>query len=382
MKTIAFFVPQYHRIPLNDKYWGEGFTEWDNIRNAKPEFEGHNQPRVPLNNNYYNLLARDTKAWQIELAKKYGLYGFCYYHYWFDGEMLLEKPCEQILSDKTLDFPFCFCWANEAWSMQWIGEKKVIMPQKYGREESWRRHFNYLLPFFEDRRYIKEEGKPIFVIYRPEAIECLNEMIDYWQKLASEHGLPGLLIMSQSPYFLLDKSFDKSRIDYEIEYQPGVANKLINQNDYKYLKKIRHKILNILEKKFSIDLSGYGQGIRKKIEDNQFPSYDDTWNKILSRKVDDDKLIPGAFVDWDNSPRYHERGQVYMGATPEKFGKYLSQLIKKAKNEYRKNYIFIFAWNEWGEGGYLEPDTVNQYGYLENMQKALMENDTLEDENG
>lgn len=117
MKTIAFFVPQYHRIPLNDKYWGEGFTEWDNIRKAKPEFEGHAQPRVPLNNNYYNLLERDTKVWQIELAKKYGLYGFCYYHYWFDGEMLLEKPCEQILEDKTLDFPFCFCWANEAWSM-------------------------------------------------------------------------------------------------------------------------------------------------------------------------------------------------------------------------------------------------------------------------
>lgn len=124
MKTIAFFVPQYHRIPLNDKYWGEGFTEWDNIRKAKPEFEGHAQPRVPLNNNYYNLLERDTKVWQIELAKKYGLYGFCYYHYWFDGEMLLEKPCEQILEDKTLDFPFCFCWANEAWSMQWTGEKK------------------------------------------------------------------------------------------------------------------------------------------------------------------------------------------------------------------------------------------------------------------
>ncbi len=382
MKTIAFFVPQYHRIPLNDKYWGEGFTEWDNIRNVKPEFEGHNQPRVPLNNNYYNLLDRDTKAWQIELAKKYGLYGFCYYHYWFDGKMLLEKPCEQILEDKTLDFPFCFCWANEAWSMQWTGEKKVIMPQKYGREESWKRHFEYLLPFFEDDRYIKEAGKPIFVIYRPEAIECLNDMIDYWQKLALVHGLPGIVIMSQSPYFLLDKSFDKSRIDYEIEYQPGVANKLLNQNEHKLLKKVRHRVLDVLEKKFSIDLSGYGQNIRKKMENNQFPSYDDTWNKIISRKVDDDKLIPGAFTDWDNSPRYHERAQVYMGATPEKFGKYFSQLIRKAKKEYKKNYIFIFAWNEWGEGGYLEPDTLNKYGYLENMYNALKANDALEDNNG
>lgn len=223
------------------------------------------------------------------------------------------------------------------------------MPQKYGKEDSWRKHFEYLLPFFEDERYIKEDGKPIFVIYRPEAIECLNEMIDYWKKLASEHGLPGIIIMSQSPYFLLDKSFDKSRIDYEIEYQPGVANKLINQNEHKLLKKVRHKILDVLEKKFSIDLSGYGQNIRKKMENNQFPSYDDTWNKIISRKVDDDKLIPGAFTDWDNSPRYHERAQVYIGATPEKFGNYFSQLIQKAKNEYKKNYIFIFAWNEWGK---------------------------------
>lgn len=128
------------------------------------------------------------------------------------------------------------------------GRKKVIMPQKYGREESWKRHFEYLLPFFEDERYIKEAGKPIFVIYRPEAIECLNDMIDYWQKLALVHGLPGIVIMSQSPYFLLDKSFDKSRIDYEIEYQPGVANKLLNQNEHKLLKKVRHRVLDVLEK--------------------------------------------------------------------------------------------------------------------------------------
>lgn len=138
------------------------------------------------------------------------------------------------------------------------------MPQKYGREESWKKHFEYLIPFFEDERYIKEDGKPIFVIYRPEAIECLNEMIDYWKKLASDHGLPGIVIMSQSPYFLLDKSFDKSRIDYEIEYQPGVANKLLNQNEHKLLKKVRHRVLDILEKKFAIDLSSYGQNIRKK----------------------------------------------------------------------------------------------------------------------
>lgn len=373
MKTIALFVPQYHRIPLNDKYWGEGFTEWVNVKNAKPIFEGQNQPRVPLNNNYYNLLEKSTKQWQIELAKKYGVYGFCFYHYWFNGEMLLEKPAEQILEDKSLDIHFCFSWANEAWSMEWVGKNKVIMPQFYGRENEWKKHFEYLLPFFKDDRYIKEDGCPLFVIYRPGSIECLSEMLTYWKKLAKEAGLPGIKFLNQNPDFMLNKKADHDQIDYDIEFEPATSKLYMYGNKFKIIKSIRKRFLDFCEKKLGLDLRKYGQNLMARATNSQFPSYDDTWKNILQRKPYSAKSIPCAFVDWDNTPRYKKKARVYIGATPEKFRNYFSKLITKAKEEYKKDYIFIMAWNEWGEGGYLEPDTTNEYGYLEAIKNALEE---------
>lgn len=375
MKTIAFFVPQYHRIPLNDKYWGEGFTEWDNVKRARPLFEGHIQPKVPLNNNYYNLLDRETKLWQRDLAKKYGIYGFCYYHYWFNGEMLLEKPCEQILLDPELDLPFCFCWANEAWSMEWTGKNTVIMPQFYGGKEEWHAHWEYLLKFFKDPRYIKAEGKPVLVIYRPESIECLSEMLLYWRKLALEAGLPGMVFMNQSAEFMLDDRKDHSQIDFEIEYEPINSRKSLGKNKYAKIKQARRDIMNFCERKFGWDLRRHGNYFLMKASKMQRPSYDEAWKNILSREPHGSNSIPCAFVNWDNSPRYHERGQVYIGMTPEKFKKYFSEQVKRTKEVYKKDMMFIFAWNEWGEGGYLEPDEENKYGYLEAVRDALKEND-------
>lgn len=374
MKTIALYVPQYHPIPLNDKYWGKGFTEWVNVKNAKPLFEGHNQPRIPLNNNYYNLLDRETKKWQIELAKKYGIYGFCFYHYWFNGEKLLEKPAEQILEDKTLNIPFCFSWANEAWSMEWVGKNQVIMPQFYGEKKEWKEHFDYLLPFFKDERYIKENGKPLFVIYRPGSINCLSEMIKYWRELAKEAGFPDLVILNQNPDFMINKKVDHSQIDYDIEFEPATSKLNMYGEKFKLVKSIRHRILDFTEKRFGWDLRKYGQNLMAKATNSQFPSYDATWENILQRKPYSSKSIPTAFVDWDNSPRYKKKARVYIGASPKKFGKYFSRLIKKTKDEYKKDMMFIMAWNEWGEGGYLEPDTTNGYGYLQEIKKALEDN--------
>lgn len=374
MKTIAFFVPQYHEIELNNKYWGKGFTEWVNVKNAKPLFDGHIQPKVPLNNNYYNLLDKKTKLWQQELAKKYGIYGFCYYHYWFNGKMLLEKPCEQILEDKDINLPFCFCWANEAWSMEWTGKKKVIMPQFYGDKKEWKEHWNYLAKFFNDSRYIKENGKPILVIYRPESIPCLSEMLSYWRGLAKEEGFPGIIFMNQSPEFMFNEKFDSSQIDYDIEYEPGTSRKMLANPKYNYIKEIRRKIMRFCERHFGWDLRRYGQSIIQKVSNMKRPDYDKTWENILTRNPHSTKSIPCAFVNWDNTPRYKERGQVYIGATPAKFKNYFSKQIKRTKDVYKKNIIFIFAWNEWGEGGYLEPDEQNKYGYLEAVKKALMEN--------
>lgn len=375
MKTIAFFVPQYHQIPLNDKYWGEGFTEWVNVKNSKPLFEGHVQPKIPLNGNYYNLLDNNIKTWQQDLAKQYGIYGFCYYHYWFNGNMLLEKPCEQILNNKEIDLPFCFCWANEAWSMEWTGKKTVIMPQFYGEKQEWREHFDYLLKFFKDERYIKEDGKPLMVIYRPESIACLTPMLKYWRKLAAQAGFPGIIFLNQSTEFLLNQSMDHSEIDYEIEYEPHTSRKSMTNKKLEGIKEIRRKVMRFCERHFGWDLRRYGQSTFNKMQRLQRPSYDVAWRDIVTRAPYSEKSVPCAFVNWDNSPRYHERAQVYIGATPEKFKKYFSILLKRTKDVYKRDFMFLFAWNEWGEGGYLEPDEENKYGYLEAVRDALREND-------
>lgn len=372
MKTIALYVPQYHRIPLNDKYWGEGFTEWDNVRSAKSLFKGHMQPRVPLNDNYYNLLNDEVKQWQVEIARKNHVDAFCFYHYWFDGELLLEKPAEQFLDNKNLDIEFCFSWANEAWTKEWVGKHEVIIAQRYGKKKEWIEHFNYLLPFFKDERYVKENGKPVFVIYRPGSIDCLTEMLECWQEEAKKNGFPGLVFMNQHPIYMKDKNRN-SLIDYDIEFEPATSSLNLNDSKFTLLKKIKRSLVQFFEKKWGWDLQRFGQNLMAKMTKNQFPSYDAAWNDILKRKPFSDKSIPCAFVDWDNSPRYKDKGRIYIGANPDKFNKYFFELLKKNKFEYKKEYIFIMAWNEWGEGGYLEPDTLNGYGYLEAIKKAVEE---------
>ena len=180
IKLISFYLPQFHTIPENDKWWGEGFTEWTNVRKAQPLFPGHDQPRIPLEGEY-NLMEDSVKIRQAELAKQHGVFGFCYYHYWFKGgRQLLEKPAQQMLANRDVDLPFCFCWANENWSKNWDGgNREVIMEQDYGTRSDWEKHFQYLLPFFRDERYITVDGKPLFVIYKPEQIIDLFQMVGY-----------------------------------------------------------------------------------------------------------------------------------------------------------------------------------------------------------
>lgn len=378
MKIIAYYLPQFHNIPENDEWWGDGFTEWVNVKNAKPLFEGHVQPRVPLNNNYYNLLDDDVKIWQAEIAKKHGVYGFCYYHYWFNGKLLLEKPMEQMLKNKKIDMPFCICWANEPWTKAWVGETtKVLIPQTYGDKPEWKEHFDYMLPFFKDERYIYKDGKPFFVFYRPSVIHCVKEMMEYWNELAIEAGLKGICFAFQTGE--LDWNNDKTAnaFDYDIEFQPGYArHEMISgkKGIVNSVKTLRRKIASTFEKKFGIDLLRFGASTFRKITNSQNISYDDTWNMIISSKPYRNNSIPGAFVRWDNTPRHQERGYIYQGENPEKFKKYLSAQIKHAKNDYKQDMIFIYAWNEWAEGGYLEPDEEYGYGYLEAIRDALNEN--------
>ena len=379
MKVIAFHLPQFHEIPENNEWWGKGFTEWTTLKKAKPLFEGHYQPRIPLNGNYYNLLEPEVMEWQCKIAREHGIYGFCFYHYWFDGHLLLEKPVEQYLQNEKCDLPFCICWANEHWTRAWESKKnQVLIAQRYGGEKEWKEHFEYLLPFLKDHRYIRFNGKPLVVIYRPELIDCLNDMLDCWQRLAAEAGIGKLSFAYQYVNFDLDDNKDDSRFDYAIEYQPVYANRYMSlQNGNK--NKTKEKVKVFFEKNFNIILDTnsikrlWREG-PKKID------YDRVWNYILKSKPKDEKHLPGAFVDWDNTPRKGENGTVYENVSPEKFGRYMKDLIIKAKEEYHKDCIFVFAWNEWSEGGYLEPDERNGYANLEQIRKALEETGELPEE--
>lgn len=373
MKVIAFYLPQYHAIPENDEWWGKGFTEWTTLKKAKPLFEGHNQPRVPLNGEYYNLLNDTSKEWQCKIAKEYGVYGFCFYHYWFDGHKLLEKPVNQYLADKSCDLPFCICWANEHWTKAWESkEDTVLIEQRYGDKQQWIDHFNYFLPFFKDSRYIQVDGKPLLVIYRPQLIDCLNEMLDCWTDLAKKNGLKGISFVYQHSSFETASNRDDSRFSYGIEFQPGSALTNMSMKKYGGIYKVKRIVYQWLEKYLGIT-----GGLRKLLPGKtalEKQDYDRVWHEILNRTPKNDKYFPGAFVDWDNTPRRGEKGRVMMGASPEKFKKYFSEQVRHARDVYHKDMLFVTAWNEWTEGAYLEPDNKNGYAYLQAIHDALKEN--------
>ena len=382
MKIIAFYLPQFHNIPENDEWWGDGFTEWTNVRAAKPIYEGHIQPKKPLDDNYYNLLDDSIKIWQADLAKKYGIYGFCYYHYWFNGKMLLEKPMEQMLANKKIDIPFCICWANEPWSKIWVGEKKVLYPQTYGGYNEWKEHFQYMLPFFQDHRYILKNDKPLIFIYRPELIPCLSEMVKCWREFAEFEGLGGLSVVGKYKDVNFLATEQCKCLDYIIEWQPS-SIKASKRKPYSknILKRIRRKVYDGISAKYGIDAYDYSivRYIKESVE-TRIEDYDEIWKEILNTKPLAKNSIPGAFVKWDNSPRFGKKATIIKGESPRKFKEYLSKQIKHAKEDYCEDMIFLFAWNEWAEGAYLEPDEENRYEYLEAVRDALKENGELIDE--
>jgi hypothetical protein len=358
MKIIAWYLPQFHEIEENNNWWGQGFTEWNNVKSAQPQFRRHEQPRIPLNNNYYNLLDEKTQIWQAELAQKYGIYGFCYYHYWSNGRLLLEKPAENMLANKKITIPFCFSWANHTWRRTWgTYSKEVLLEQEYGDREEWKAHFDYLLPFFKDERYIKDDNRPIFIIYQPRNIKNLHEMTELWNQLAKANGWKGICFISQDCRGDITKEKEMDHFSFNVEYQPDRAKqKLLRKPAY-------------LIKRFLNQYCNYPVRALKVVFD-----YDRLWKIILKQKPMNEFAIPGAFVDWDNSPRYGKYGTMCIGMTPQKFEKYLSIQIKRAKTIYNSSYLFLFAWNEWGECGYLEPDEKNQYQILEAVKSATERN--------
>ncbi len=375
MNILAFYLPQYHAIPENDEWWGKDYTEWDSLRRGEMLTEGQYQPRVPLNHNYYNLLDVDVMKWQAQLAKRAGIYGFCVYHYWFNGKLLLEKPMENLLAHKEIDFPFCFCWANEDWSNIWEGDLntiKILISNKYDDKSDWINHFNYLLPFFKDDRYIKVDNKPVLVIYNPLLISRMEEIIDCWNQMAIGAGFSGIIFMYQNGRTLLSDDKRKYLFDYGMEYYPGLADYAKKEKNDLKRDRIIHNIGTYIRQNIGLQLN---RRIKENASGNnkikQIESYDEVWDFILSRDIEEENTIPGAFVDWDNTPRRKYAGKVILGATPEKFKEYLRRQIVRAKEVYHKNLMVIFAWNEWSEGGYLEPDEKYGYAYLDAIHDTL-----------
>ncbi len=372
MNIIAFYLPQYYAFPENDKWWGKGFTEWTNVKKAKPLYKGHYQPTIPLNNNFYCLEDVDVMRWQANLAKKYGITGFCFYHYWFgEGRQLMQKPVENYLAHPDIDFPFCLCWANHNWSRTWVGgDKDILMEVKYGDQEEWEKHFSYLLSYFRDNRYIKKDGKPILIIYQPQLINCYKEMICYFQDRAKEEGLKGITIIAQSMFENGSNEIEE-HINYKIEYEPNYSR----ERAWKH----KRETLRYCPK-FLIDLYLYKlKGIIKKITNGKLCyyrtyNYDAIWNYIIKRPEHNSKLLPGAFVKCDVTPRRQERALIYKGDTPEKYRNYLQKIIEK--NKSKSDLLFLSAWNEWGEGMYLEPDEKNGYGYLEATRACIIKQKT------
>jgi lipopolysaccharide biosynthesis protein len=342
-KIIAFYLPQFHCIKENDEWWGDGFTDWINVKKAIPLYKNHRQPKIPQNNNYYDLLDENIFPWQIELAKTNGIDGFCFYHYWFDGKMLLEKPAENFLSKKNLDFSFCFSWANEPWTRSWDGkEKEILIPQKYTGIKDIVSHIEYLFPFFKDKRYIKIDNKPVFLIYRANSIIYINQMIDVWNTLAQGEGFDGIHFCETLTGFQKQKCLEKT--DSMVYMEPmWIIGK-------------KSKIAKLWTARYN------------PVKLNRIENYNHIWEKIIKDEIVNERSFGGAFVDWDNSPRKNKNNLVLRGSSPEKFEYYMRLQYEKSRTA-GSPFVFINAWNEWAEGTYLEPDTYYGEKYLEAVKR-------------
>ena len=349
IKYIAFYLPQFHQIPENDEWWGEGFTEWTNVKKAKPLFKGHYQPHIPTELGYYNLLSSQTLIEQAKLASEYGIYGFCYWHYWFgNGKQLLEKPSQLYLDSGEPNFPICFAWANQTWTGIWHGlGNKVLAEQIYAGEEDDKAHFYSVLPFFTDSRYMRKDDKPVFIIYRPFDHPYLDQFIELWQKLSIKNGLKGI-------YFL--------GISYQRTHEFKNLDGLIFHDSYGRGK------LTIGDKFFKKLTSQYPNEWFNKIKYGcHRQSYQSLIERIGKEPLTDD-MFPTIFTGWDNTPRSGKQGRVFDDYKPELLGLYV-QKIKQLIADREETFCFIKSWNEWAEGNYLEPEQRYGRAFLEEFKK-------------
>lgn len=325
-KLIAFFLTQYHPIPENDEWWGKGFTEWTNVTKAKDLFPGHYQPHLPADLGFYDLRLRETRLEQVKLAKQYGIDGFCYYYYWFSGRRILHRPLDEMLADKEHDMPFCLCWANENWSRRWdAAEHEVLLAQKYLPEDNLE-FIKSLEPYLRDPRYIRKDGKPLILVYRPQHLPAPLEVARVWREYCVEVGIGQIHICAALTHG--NKDYLQFGFDSGVEFPPHNLSAIW----------INHKI------PFHQDFSGY------------ICQYEDLARLYMSREYDG-SVYRTVFPSWDNTARRSHRALIILNGTPVNYEYWLSCTIDRAKSDPLANdFVFINAWNEWAEGCHLEPD--------------------------
>lgn len=364
-RVIAYYLPQYHPTPQNDKFWGKGFTEWTNVTKAKPLFKGHYQPKLPADLGFYDLRLPIVREQQAQMAQDAGIEGFMYWHYWFgNGVMTLEDIFEDVLKSGKPDFPFCLGWANHEWSTKtWTKGKTfqkdtVIFDMQYPGEKDWIAHFNYCLPAFKDKRYIRVDGKPLFFIWQPATMPDVKEFIAYWRKLADKAGLPGI-------HFVALRAKIKPSIEEHLKQGFDAVN-CCHQNYAEdkaaplYLwKKIRGGLL-----RYSHGMIG---GLRKY-------NYKKI-SKFLSIKDEDtlDYVYPTIVAGYDRTARAGKNATIYNNFTPDLFKKHVEEVINnvQSKNDEHK-IIFLKSWNEWAEGNYVEPDLKYGHSFLDILRNSIL----------
>ena len=358
-RVLAYYLPQFHPIPENDKWWGKGFTEWTNVGKAKRYFPGHYQPRVPADLGYYDLRVPETREAQAKLAREYGIEGFVYWHYWFgNGKRLLERPFNEVLASGKPDYPFALAWANETWKGFWHGlkDRNVLIEQTYPGEEDCVAHFYAVLPAFKDRRYITCEGMPMFFIYHSDQIPNVEKFISIWQDLAKKNGLKGIYFVS-----LLMGVYDKGVCDARLkgEMEKGFSGvNVVNMFGgrypsllYRVFRKVFYDKLHWVPDIHPYDLAAF----RSPIDGVE-------------------NAIPTLLPNWDHTPRTGRLGRVIYNSTPEKFEQGMREMLAAVQHKpMDKRFIMIKSWNEWAEGNHLEPDLRYGRRYLEAIKKVICE---------
>jgi lipopolysaccharide biosynthesis protein len=350
IRPIAFYLPQYHPIPENDEWWGKGFTEWTNTAKARPLFPGHYQPHIPADLGYYDLRLPQTREAQARMAREHGVEAFCYYHYWFgNGRRLLQRPFNEVVESGKPDFPFCLCWANETWTGVWHGaSNRVLIDQTYPGRADAEAHFEALLPAFLDERYVKVDGKPLFLVYNPIDLPDPKGFTELWRGLAVRSGLAGIFFVGveNSPWKPEANGFDGATT-----HNVHLARKCDGSPWSSRLKYHYRKLLGRPRLLFS-----YEEAIKHFVVDE-------------CRKTN---VYPCAIPNWDNTPRSGLRGQVLDGSTPELFGKHLREIFQQVAHKPPEHQlVFVKSWNEWAEGNHLEPDRKFGMSYLQALRDEL-----------